>query len=131
MSRKTIDTLTSFKGRTLQEGDKVKVYRNLHNGAFSIKVGKYIVAHAPTVHVKNAVMQVDEKKRQSVIKNKVKEVHAYITGYFSLDCFNKDSAREMYYNPYKVAYFTDSETETSVQQATSVLCVGSRALYNS
>jgi hypothetical protein len=129
MPRKTVQGLVPFKNRELHEGDKVRVYRNLHKGGFSIKKGGLVVAHADEVHLVGVTTIINEKDRQEVIRTKTKGVHAYVIGKFTHESFNENDARTMYYNPYKVATFVDDVTFQEVSKANEALCKGKTVLY--
>lgn len=61
-------------------GQKVKVYRNLHNGLFSVQHKGIVVAHVPEVHLNDASFVVNEAGRQKVLREKKKNVHAFVVG---------------------------------------------------
>ncbi len=96
---------------------KVRVYRNLHNGLWSIKIMEgtlkgRVVAHAEKVMLLNASQKVYEAGRQRVIKEKAKNVHAFIEGQMIIDAdlFNRvkltrTNKKSISYNPYYKPYF--------------------------
>lgn len=59
-----------------------KVYRNLHNGLFSIqdKDTGLVVGHAESVSMIDCEFKVNESGRQRVLKEKRKNVHAFVIG---------------------------------------------------
>tara|TARA_R110002153_G_scaffold38558_1_gene111879 strand:- start:160 stop:567 length:408 start_codon:yes stop_codon:yes gene_type:complete len=61
---------------------KVSVYRNLHNGLISIKSASsgLVLGHAKSVDISGADFVVNEAGRQRVLKEKRKNVHAYVKG---------------------------------------------------
>ena len=92
-----------------------RVYYNLHKRKLSIQQkrinasGKLVwkvVRHADDIFLKNVKFKVSEVGRQRVIKEKKKNVHAFITGE---EC--KDNTRGLlegvFYNPYKFSSFVD------------------------
>ena len=100
-----------------------KIYFNLHKKCYSIqawdqdKRGWRLYEHAFAVHVKDAKMQVNEKGRQRVIREKRKNVHAFIVAPFAEKISKKKGNgpnRRMKsickYNPYKAGYFHNSKT---------------------
>ncbi len=96
--------MTSYKNRTIDPYKPVRVYRNLHNGLFSVLQNGLVVAHMDQLCLADAKPHVNEAGRQRVIANKRKEVHAWIEGYID----NKprpSSLLEVNYNPYKREYF--------------------------
>lgn len=117
---------------------KVRVYFNLHTHKWSIKCMKtgLVIGHAGYVELSNAVPVVSEAGRQRVLKEKVKNVHAYLQGdlwqvagfkpfknrqlhivncgfgYSAQDLMANDTfqrMREITYNPYKYNTFVDKE----------------------
>lgn len=61
---------------------KVKVYFNLHNSKWSIKdcATGLVVGHADKVCLSNVVPLVSEAGRKRVLREKVKNVHAFLMG---------------------------------------------------
>ena len=80
----------------------VKVYRNLHNGLYSVKQGRYVVAHVDSITLVNADFIVNESGRQRVIRDKKKNVHAFISGMVVAVNTVKSCAGmiDVIYNPY-------------------------------
>ena len=66
---------------------------------------------------------VDVKGREKVLREKRKNVHAYIRGRLhNIDNINKDGKEvEVTYNPYKYETFVDKDTEKFVYYADEVL----------
>lgn len=102
--------------------DTYKVYRNLHNGKFSIMDSKgLVVGHADRVMMLDATPVVRENARLRVIKEKRKNVHAFIQGsIFGTDGFQPlkgrnyngkggffcvDARKKVRYNPYESGNF--------------------------
>ncbi len=104
---------------------KVKVYRNLHKKCFSIvdmKTRK-VFKHQFNVVLTNVRFRVSEAGRQRVLKEKRKNVHAYIIGDLLEKNYNfPDTAPvEVYYNPYKTNKFINKTTGEIVENAKMVL----------
>lgn len=64
---------------------KCAVYKNLHNGKYSIQAreGKLygkVIAHADRVHLSDVQFVVRENGRQKVIQERKKNVHAFVVG---------------------------------------------------
>lgn len=64
---------------------RVRIYRNLHNKKYSIQAQNEsgvwrVIAHAERVSVSNAGTYVSQAGRLRVIREKRKNVHAFITG---------------------------------------------------
>lgn len=106
----------------LNEGDKVFVYFNLKKKLFSVrKVSTgLVVAHLLKVSLTNARFKVSQKGRQRVLKERVKNVHAGVEGFFTFD--NENSlTHSATYNPYKYSSFVDSKTLERVDNASMVV----------
>ena len=103
---------------------KYYIYRNLHTGGFSVKYRGRVVAHLDKFTAVNATFKVNEKGRQRVIKEKAKNVHAYIvTDAIPIDdCIEgKIGYKEITYNPYTDNSFHFVHDEKSVTNLTLVL----------
>jgi len=119
---------------------QVLVYRNLHNGKLSIKDPKtsLVLGHAMSVDLYNVTFIVNEAGRQRVLRDKKKNVHAYVRGDIGdVDGFKSFKDRNLYvspkyhpylhqpqntycctvrYNPYQHAHFVDSKTDMPVKR---------------
>jgi len=114
----------------------VSIYRNLHNGLISIKSASsgLVLGHAKSVDIAWADFVVHEAGRQRVLKDKQKNVHAYVKGlllntsgfkpykgrsigpvYGALDTIHKDTV--VSYNPYKAPHFVIKGTSDKVSKA--------------
>ena len=98
------------------ESVRVAVYFNLHKKVFSVKAlqGPHkgrVVAHVARVTLRDAAFKVNESGRQRVLREKRKNVHAYVTGYISGVPFydaNWIGARQILtvsYNPFRAGHF--------------------------
>ena len=115
---------------------KVLIYRNLHNGLISIKSASsgLVLGHAQSVDIAWADFVVNEAGRQRVLKDRQKNVHAYVKGlllntrgfkpykgrslgpvYGALDTIHK--ATVVSYNPYKAPHFVIKGTSDRVSKA--------------
>ena len=81
---------------------------------FSIQQEGVIVGHAKNICLQNVSFKVSEAGRQRVIKERQKNVHAFVVG-FVVDCIESDNTtgRAISYNPYKQGffYFKDDESK--------------------
>lgn len=124
-----------FKGRTLTSGQRVQVYRNLHNGLFSIKDKKtgLVVAHGNHIHLNDcsAVISLPGQKRAH--RTRIRNVHAWIEGtYMGIldlsDIYNFIYVpRELYYNPFDTDTFIDSTTGEPPESLDRVYFYGGKA----
>lgn len=109
--------LECYKDREIKAGQSVKVYFNLHKRVFSIKDKKtgLVIAHGNNIQLKNPVFQVLESGRQRVLKEKQKNIHAYVTGELigigELDADVKRQYDRVNYNPYKAGKFVVNQSE--------------------
>lgn len=120
-------------GRQVSVGDLVRVYRNLNRpGFFSIldkKTGR-VVGYAKSITLEHARFIVGEKGRQRVIREQVKNVHAFVEGVF-LSAGGGIPARSKagYYNPYITPWFIDELTGAALSRSSLVHCQGSRVYF--
>ena len=124
----------TIKGRTLQVGQRVEVYFNLHKHVFSIrdKETGLVVAHADTVTLYDARFRVSEAGRQRVLREKRKNVHALIEGNFvgaGAVLEDTSKAQQAYYNPYTVDSFIHKETGNRLKGAEFVHCQNKQAFF--
>lgn len=110
--------LKSYKNRELFDNQLVEVYRNLHNGLFSIRdpKTKLVLAHGEDFLLKNCIEKISETGRQKVIRERSKNVHAYIVGNIVLKPNLKHDVElnEISYNPYKDKHFILKETKQPI-----------------
>jgi hypothetical protein len=111
-------------------GLKVDVYFNLHKKVWSVKsrdrrynYGR-VIAHMSEVSVDNATFVVSQAGRERVLREKRKNVHAYVRGtlnrFRDLRMVGNGECSDLYYNPYKVDSFVDHETMEPVTSADKV-----------
>ena len=96
--------ITPYKNRTVNATKPVLVYRNLHRGGYSIKQCGLVVGHCEQLTLSKCKLIVSESGRQRVIKNKQKNVHAFVSGYV---CSEHVLTNELTYNPYRFSSFVD------------------------
>ena len=132
---------------------KVDVYRNLHNGLYSIKArsGNFkglVVAHARQVWLDDVEFVVSQAGRARVLHERKKYVHAFVRGTLSsfkgfdrippeefrgIGCFPQmepfavemmTEGHDFTYNPYRYSSFVDRDTESELHQADhAFLCI--------
>lgn len=128
----------------------VDVYKNLHNSLWSIRDVKtnLVVGYAKTVELKDCKLIVCEAGRQRVLREKQKNVHAYVRGSIKgtigfkafknrtipttpaislTDGYSPNCS--LYYNPYKVSSFVDKLTGCPVTECDHVL-LSNNVLYD-
>lgn len=94
-------------------GQKVRVYRNLNNGQFSIVMleGEFkgkVVGYAPAVGIEGVTMHIT-KQRDRTLKEKQRNVHAWIHGRY-LGCADRPplpykQGKRVTYMPFVKGYF--------------------------
>lgn len=106
-----MDGYVSYKGREIDKTKEVEVYRNLNNGKLSIRQGGKVMGHADGVLLSRVRPVVNQKGRERVLRERVKNVHAYLKGMIEEGTGRGLSYDgELYYDPYKVSEFTDKST---------------------
>jgi hypothetical protein len=84
---------------------RVKVYRNLTAKCYSVMYRGIVIAHVDSIRLKNVTFQVSEAGRQRVLREKRKNVHAFIVGNVSM-VPALDKGDRVSYNPYRGEKFT-------------------------
>ena len=98
----------------------VDVYFNRHKSTFSIRHKGKVIEHTDTVVIKNPRFVVNESGRNRVLREKKKNVHAFVRGeyYTKEDKLNvldgKKYWKGIYYNPYKHGSFVYLETDQPI-----------------
>lgn len=123
----------SYKGRKIDFNKPVMIYKNLHNGLFSVKQGGLVVAHLDSVLLVNVSFKVNESGRERVIREKKKNVHAFIVGYIVSVNHTPASLlkRAITYNPYKFNYFyfKDNNNLAKLNKENLVYCDSKKGLH--
>ena len=110
----------------------VAIYKNLHNGLFSVKQRGLVVAHVASVTLTSVTLKVSEAGRQRVLRDKQKNVHAYVVGMIkdiNKPCDNVGA--RLSYNPYKAGYFTwcDNGSKAIIGASEALYCDSSKGLF--
>lgn len=105
---------------------KVRVYRNLHKRCFSVQDYKTrkVIFHTESVAIDNPEFKVYQSGRNRVLREKRKNVHAYIVGELGLAPESLDGFSPVYYNPYKAEQFMDSKNQPIFEANKCVLLEG-------
>ena len=102
------------KQRSLIDPDrKIEVYRNLHKKCWSVRQDGLVKFHSQQVCLQNCKFAVQPAGRAKVLREKRKNVHAFIRGYLwdgkiSEDIANSNIWDNVSYNPYKYNTFVDN-----------------------
>jgi hypothetical protein len=88
----------------------VEVYYNLHKKCLSVRRKGIVIDHVNSILLKNARFVVQPAGRKRVLKEKRKNVHAFVRGErVAVASFDGRSER-ITYNPYKYKSFVSIET---------------------
>ena len=102
---------------------KVKVYWNLHRKCFSVQHRGKVIMHTDDITLYDAVFKVSEAGRQRVLREKRKNVHAFIVGNLNNSYMESlETSHRVTYNPYKYDSFVFADTEESIYEADVVRC---------
>jgi hypothetical protein len=101
---------------------KVKVYRNLHKKCLSVlhrtEKGWRLWKHVPRIELFDVVFKVSQAGRERVLKQKRKNVHAFVEGeYRGISDVVSSDLRFIKYNPYIAGHFFDQETKEPVKES--------------
>jgi hypothetical protein len=104
---------------------KIKAYFNLHKKIFSVQHNGLVIGHADRLMISNPQFKVSEAGRQRVLRDKRKNVHAFVEvadDWKSME--HQDLQGEaITYNPYKYSSFVKRADESPVHAAASVQMV--------
>lgn len=109
---------------------RVEVYFNLTRKLWSVRAlegpdkGK-VFAHLPEVTVKDAQFVVRQGGRQRVLREKQKNVHAFVRGTMSSESVG-DRSIGVTYNPYKYDSFVQRSNEEPIYNASIVFLNSNR-----
>jgi hypothetical protein len=96
---------------------KVRVYRNLHTGNFSVQstVTGLVIGHASSITLRDAMFVVRKAGRERVLRERKKNVHAFVVGFVCSEM--RGVSTEVSYNPYSADYFWASDSKAPVHRA--------------
>jgi len=117
---------------------KVDVYYNLHKDKLSIKSRERlnygrVIRHVDTILLDGCTFIVQEAGRKKVLKEKRKNVHAFVRGNICRkeNLIKSGTCRVVKYNPYYYDSFVYEDTEEPVYEAEIVAIVGKKIIaYN-
>ena len=98
-------------------GLNVRIYFNLHKKSWSVKCKRTnrVLIHCDFIPLKQCKFIVSEKGRQRVLKEKRKNVHAYVDGIIGGDFDNSEVYHGTFtYNPYKYDSFVRTLNEKTI-----------------
>ena len=91
---------------------KIEVYRNLHKNCWSVRQKGIVRFHCHRINLKDCMFVVQPAGHAKVIREKKKNVHAFVRGYLYDSMLPVSSPfmwDDIYYNPYKADTFVDFE----------------------
>ena len=116
----------------IENGTYVAVYRNLHNGMFSIMCPKTrkVFAWDKNMLLKDCSFKVRRGGRLKVLKTKQKNVHAFVYGYYyNSESDSNEDLIKIKYNPYYADYFFLSENNSRIDKAPYVYFKNGSEIY--
>lgn len=105
MTKKIADTFKD-QANLIDPSKPVRCYRNLNRrlngeaGFWSVKQGATVKFHCQQIFLKNVTFPVNERVRLEVVRDEVKQVHAYVQGFLCERPTYYDGYQEVTYNPY-------------------------------
>lgn len=90
-------------------GKRLKIYYNLHKHCLSLQYKGKIIGYADSISLENVELKVSQSGRERVLRDKRKNVHAYVIGTVVEKAWNNLKAM-VTYNPYKYSTFVNRET---------------------
>jgi hypothetical protein len=96
---------------------KHKVYYNLHKKCLSIMLRGKVLEHSTEFFLKDVEFRVSQAGRSRVLKEKRKNVHAFVCGTPDEGWPVDQVERKVTYNPYKYNSFVYSDTFEPVYKA--------------
>ena len=92
---------------------KIEVYRNLHKNCWSVRQRGIVRFHCNKINLRDCVFVVQPAGHAKVVREKKKNVHAFVRGYLHDDTKPYATSPfmwdDIYYNPYKASTFVDFE----------------------
>lgn len=97
------EMLSNFEdmARLINPHKRVRVYKNLHKDCWSVWQGR-VLFYTQEIHLRDVVFLVLESGRQRVLKEKRKNVHAFVCGFLTQGL---DIGEVVRYNPYINPFF--------------------------
>lgn len=101
-------------------GLEVEVYRNLTKNCYSVRHKGKVISHEDEVILAAPICRVQPAGRARVLKEKRKNVHAYVKGVIiaipTEYPFREENMVKVRYNPYEKDHFFRADTQSRVDQ---------------
>jgi hypothetical protein len=98
----------------------VHVYRNLHKNKWSIKYKGKVIKHLDELVLINCVFRVQKAGRAKVLREKRKNVHAYVCGELTDITDTTICNTPAGYNPYKRDCFVNKIDNSKIEKSNTV-----------
>jgi hypothetical protein len=117
--------MSSLKhGRTPENGERVRAYRNLNTGAWSVqgkrrdgKSGWVVIAHLRTLAVDCVEFKVSAAGCARAVREGRRNVHAFAVGTFRTSTDTTPNGNRLRYNPFRQSFFTACDDRIDTAQA--------------
>ncbi len=94
------------------------VYFNLHKKVWSVRQGGKVIEHSKVVMLKDCRYLVGQAGRQKVLREKKKNVHAFVRGYITQGVSIMPAKQKLVtYNPYQHTSFVERGTDEPICSA--------------
>ena len=131
--------MLGYKDREIVQGKWSAAYYDLHDGLFSMTQNDLVVLHADNIWLKDVKFAVQPRGNELVRETGVKNVHAYVRGYYmdhdidfptDFDAYLIQMGYKAgYYNPHTCDTFIDFYTREPLYKASSVVLIDKRIYY--
>lgn len=113
---------------------RVQVYWNLHKSCYSIQCSRtrLVIAHVQDLFLGSVTFKVSEAGRQRVLRERRKNVHAFIQGTILMGdakTLNLGFYEEISYNPYLGPTFYCKRSQESIHEALGVYLAPHAKIY--
>ena len=115
---------------------KVEIYKNSNRKCWSVRAytSKKVIGHVDRIHIDNAKFHVQPGGRARVLREGVKNVHAFVTGTLvSANQYYPDSwgySEEIVYDPYMHSSFVEKGTNVPVHTRPHIYFDAKGKLYS-
>ena len=106
------------------------IYWNLHKDCYSVRYKGRVFAHYNSIVAEGVTFKVSERGRQRVLRDKRKNVHAFVVAQQIFPQATLDNHTNFYrvkYNPYKYTGFVD-DNEKIITRANTVWLTNQREI---
>lgn len=111
---------------------RVEVYKNLHKNCWSVrdKKSKKVILHAVDLYLTDCVFKVSSQGRARVLRDKAKNVHAWVEGTLHKPTSFTEPRLEITYNPYIHSSFVVVNTGEKVDRIDAVYLGSNGKVYS-